>query len=241
MDATLDEIADALLNQRLPDNWRKLAPKTCMILAAWLNHLQVNWALFSLFCTHRIVCSTAHSNVISQHHVPINVQPPKFVDAWHDIRWTFHIFICMAFRPQYNANSLKIYFPQQQQFHIYESLIGNDNNKQQPIRNCNQCVHTNKQPNLPASNFCTTTTMGKKINQQPKIGLHICGSLYAMNWTINFRNATNLWCTSWWNIVIECKNKYTNIHRHRYQRTFHFIRSLTTKWWKKTSTITTIH
>ena len=42
MDATLDEIAEALLNQRLPDNWRKLAPETCMQLAAWLNHLQVH-------------------------------------------------------------------------------------------------------------------------------------------------------------------------------------------------------
>lgn len=45
MDATLDEIADSLLNQRLPDNWRKLAPETCMQLAAWLNHLQVNRAI----------------------------------------------------------------------------------------------------------------------------------------------------------------------------------------------------
>lgn len=44
MDAALDEIAGSLLNQRLPDNWRKLAPETCMQLAAWLNHLQVNRA-----------------------------------------------------------------------------------------------------------------------------------------------------------------------------------------------------
>lgn len=42
MDAVLDEIANSLLNQRLPDVWRKLAPDTCMQLAAWLNHLQVN-------------------------------------------------------------------------------------------------------------------------------------------------------------------------------------------------------
>lgn len=46
MDAALDEIADALLNQRLPENWRKLSPETCMQLAAWLNHLQVNQASF---------------------------------------------------------------------------------------------------------------------------------------------------------------------------------------------------
>lgn len=49
MDATLDEIAEALLNQRLPDNWRKLAPETCMQLAAWLNHLQVHSYAFHSF------------------------------------------------------------------------------------------------------------------------------------------------------------------------------------------------
>lgn len=53
MDATLDEIADSLLNQRLPDNWRKLAPETCMQLAAWLNHLQVNRAIEVQF-SHRV-------------------------------------------------------------------------------------------------------------------------------------------------------------------------------------------
>lgn len=41
MDGLLDEIADSILHQRLPDNWRKLAPDTCMQLSAWLNHLQV--------------------------------------------------------------------------------------------------------------------------------------------------------------------------------------------------------
>lgn len=41
MNAVLDEIAYSLTNQRLPDDWRKLAPDTCMQLAAWLNHLQV--------------------------------------------------------------------------------------------------------------------------------------------------------------------------------------------------------
>lgn len=54
MDAALDDIADALLNQRLPDNWRKLAPETCMQLAAWLNHLQVNRA--SLYFCVRVIC-----------------------------------------------------------------------------------------------------------------------------------------------------------------------------------------
>lgn len=68
MDATLDEIADALLNQRLPDNWRKLAPETCMQLAAWLNHLQVNRFTFRKprvpYIVYRLPCSSTFENVI---------------------------------------------------------------------------------------------------------------------------------------------------------------------------------
>lgn len=41
MDEQLEEIAASLLGQRLPNDWRKFAPDTCMALAEWLDHLQV--------------------------------------------------------------------------------------------------------------------------------------------------------------------------------------------------------
>ncbi|KAJ6635868.1 Dynein axonemal heavy chain 10 [Pseudolycoriella hygida] len=39
MDQTLDNISNSLYNGQLPDDWRKLAPATCMQLGAWMNHL----------------------------------------------------------------------------------------------------------------------------------------------------------------------------------------------------------
>ncbi|KAG5670791.1 hypothetical protein PVAND_001030 [Polypedilum vanderplanki] len=39
MDATLDGIANALFNNQLPDDWRKLAPDTTKSLASWMEHL----------------------------------------------------------------------------------------------------------------------------------------------------------------------------------------------------------
>jgi dynein heavy chain len=39
MDATLDGVANALFNNQLPDDWRKLAPDTCKTLAGWMEHL----------------------------------------------------------------------------------------------------------------------------------------------------------------------------------------------------------
>jgi dynein heavy chain len=41
MDATLDAIANALFNNQLPDDWRKLAPDTCKTLASWMEHLSL--------------------------------------------------------------------------------------------------------------------------------------------------------------------------------------------------------
>lgn len=40
MDTTLDGLANALFNNQLPDDWRKLAPDTCKTLAGWLEHLR---------------------------------------------------------------------------------------------------------------------------------------------------------------------------------------------------------
>jgi dynein heavy chain, axonemal len=40
MDTTLDGIAQALFNGQLPDNWRKLAPRTRKQLGDWMDHFQ---------------------------------------------------------------------------------------------------------------------------------------------------------------------------------------------------------
>lgn len=45
MDQTLDNISNSLYNGQLPNDWRKLAPATCMQLGAWMNHLLVSNAL----------------------------------------------------------------------------------------------------------------------------------------------------------------------------------------------------
>lgn len=42
MDQTLDNISNSLYNGQLPNDWRKLAPATCMQLGAWINHLLVS-------------------------------------------------------------------------------------------------------------------------------------------------------------------------------------------------------
>uniref|UniRef100_A0A182TQL6 AAA+ ATPase domain-containing protein n=1 Tax=Anopheles melas TaxID=34690 RepID=A0A182TQL6_9DIPT len=39
MDAVLDNVAHALFNGQLPDDWRKLAPATCKQLGDWIEHL----------------------------------------------------------------------------------------------------------------------------------------------------------------------------------------------------------
>ncbi|XP_053669700.1 dynein axonemal heavy chain 10 [Anopheles nili] len=39
MDAILDNVAHALFNGQLPDDWRKLAPATCKQLGDWIEHL----------------------------------------------------------------------------------------------------------------------------------------------------------------------------------------------------------
>lgn len=77
MDATLDETADSLLNQRLPDNWRKLAPETCMQLAAWLNHLQVNRAIEVHIYTYSITSHIVHTYLpnIHLHSIPFLAIP----------------------------------------------------------------------------------------------------------------------------------------------------------------------
>lgn len=41
MDELLEAIASSLVKKRLPNDWRKFAPDTCMPLAEWLDHLQV--------------------------------------------------------------------------------------------------------------------------------------------------------------------------------------------------------
>uniref|UniRef100_A0A8W7PMI7 AAA+ ATPase domain-containing protein n=1 Tax=Anopheles coluzzii TaxID=1518534 RepID=A0A8W7PMI7_ANOCL len=50
MDAVLDNVAHALFNGQLPDDWRKLAPATCKQLGDWIEHLLIacrknNWPL----------------------------------------------------------------------------------------------------------------------------------------------------------------------------------------------------
>uniref|UniRef100_A0A182SKW4 Dynein heavy chain C-terminal domain-containing protein n=1 Tax=Anopheles maculatus TaxID=74869 RepID=A0A182SKW4_9DIPT len=44
MDAVLDNVAHALFNGQLPDDWRKLAPATCKQLGDWIEHLLVSIA-----------------------------------------------------------------------------------------------------------------------------------------------------------------------------------------------------
>lgn len=39
MDVVLDNIATALFNGQIPDNWRALAPDTCKSLSSWMIHL----------------------------------------------------------------------------------------------------------------------------------------------------------------------------------------------------------
>lgn len=41
MDLMLDGIANSLFNGELPNEWRRLAPETCMQLGAWMHHVKV--------------------------------------------------------------------------------------------------------------------------------------------------------------------------------------------------------
>lgn len=47
MDSVLDNIATALFNGQLPDDWRKLCPQTCKNLGGWFDHLLVSYAQIS--------------------------------------------------------------------------------------------------------------------------------------------------------------------------------------------------
>lgn len=45
VDSVLEDIADALFNGRLPDDWGLLTPDTCKSLATWIIHLQVAFSM----------------------------------------------------------------------------------------------------------------------------------------------------------------------------------------------------
>lgn len=152
MDAALDEIAGSLLNQRLPDNWRKLAPETCMQLAAWLNHLQVNRA-FQLFplriyrCCWHYGCATHFVTIRSL--TLWTVTQCRIVGMWmcvcvncaqmcqcnsvmratiYDIRWTFHhTFICMVLYAPTKSIWLKSIFRCTTTIFDGNKCIANDN------------------------------------------------------------------------------------------------------------------
>lgn len=59
MDLILDGIANSLFNGELPNEWRRLAPETCMRLGSWMDHLRVCvlfkssliWNLYTIFNT----------------------------------------------------------------------------------------------------------------------------------------------------------------------------------------------
>lgn len=40
MNSILDNVASALYNGQLPDEWRKRAPATCKTLASWMQHFE---------------------------------------------------------------------------------------------------------------------------------------------------------------------------------------------------------
>uniref|UniRef100_A0A6E8V0M9 Dynein heavy chain 10, axonemal n=1 Tax=Anopheles coluzzii TaxID=1518534 RepID=A0A6E8V0M9_ANOCL len=48
MDAVLDNVAHALFNGQLPDDWRKLAPATCKQLGDWIEHLSQQYKYWSV-------------------------------------------------------------------------------------------------------------------------------------------------------------------------------------------------